>query len=156
MAATDVFIIMYENASNCPHVCRSSFIFCPTHESFGYYDLLLSIVQGDLAKSGRNLQGLMLDTCCRYCPHAKRDLPSWAGDGFIYNVGSLHSKAGHKLECQLAFSSMYTEGSGRCIGESMEQLWVSVFMVAIVYARIVGPTVYGVHMACKRLNLTSS
>jgi hypothetical protein len=108
-------------------MCRSSFIFCPTHESFAYYDLLLSGVHAELKKAGIELKGLMLDTNCRYCPHAERDLAFdlKASEGFIYNVGWLHSKAGHKLDCQLKFSSMYSAGLGRCIGESMEQLWVS-------------------------------
>jgi hypothetical protein len=39
-------------------------------------------------------------------------------------VGWLHSRAGHKLECQLESCSMFKEGLGRLIGEMMEQIWV--------------------------------
>jgi hypothetical protein len=42
-----------------------------------------------------------------------------------FRIGWLHAKSGHKLDCQLQFCSLYSEGAGRQIGEYMEQLWVS-------------------------------
>jgi hypothetical protein len=43
---------------------------------------------------------------------------------WLWVVGWLHSKAGHKVDCQLKFCSMFRSNTGRLIGEMMEQIWV--------------------------------
>ncbi len=69
--------------------------------------------------------------CCllmrRYASHGKAVLSTWLGawaDKLKYAVGWLHSKAGHKLDCQLQFCSMYMAGAGRMPAENMEQVHV--------------------------------
>lgn len=46
------------------------------------------------------------------------------GSGLRFYIGWLHAKAGHNLECQLAFNAMFGVGLGRLFGEGIEQLWV--------------------------------
>ena len=73
---------------------------------------------------GMVLSGLVLDFNCKFSAHAKNHWCN-AFKGIVFLIGWLHSKSGHKLECQLGFSSMYRPGTGRLVGENMEQVWVS-------------------------------
>ena len=60
---------------------------------------------------------------CRYGVHAKAVLP-WVQE-VDFCLGWLHSKAGHRLDCQLKFCSMYRAQAGRAPLECMEQVFVS-------------------------------
>ena len=74
------------------------------------------------------LAGLVLHTNCRFKAHVHLGSPALSADiaqTLEYRIGWLHSKAGHKLDCQRKFSTMYQSGWGRCVGENMELLWVS-------------------------------
>ncbi len=71
----------------------------------------------------------VLDFNCKFSAHA-RNVWDVRYRGIIFLIGWLHSKSGHKLDCQLGFSSMYRAGTGRLVGENMEQVWVSLTPVS--------------------------
>ena len=106
--------------------------------------MLLGIIYGDSQPAAGEqprpgLAGLVLDTNCRFKAHAHRGSPALSADiakTLDYRIGLLHSKAGHKLDCQLKFSSMYQTGWGRCIGENMEQMWVGSALLGSASCRL--------------------
>jgi hypothetical protein len=93
----------------------------PAHEHFGQYKAMVAVVRHHLPE----LQVLLLDINCQVSKHLQRRMPTQAGDLRFYICG-MHAKAGHNLECQLLFNSMFGQDLGRgCFGEGIEQLWVS-------------------------------
>lgn len=107
----------------CPHAVpvEGTFISSPAHENFAQYVALLGVVQEGL---GLTVETFLLDINCQFSKHLRANYPRLAG-GMSFYIGWLHAKAGHNLECQLEFNAMFGGGEGRCIGESIEQLWVS-------------------------------
>jgi hypothetical protein len=120
------------------------FIACMTHENFSYYDHLVASL---IHLLGPELAALVLDFNCKYAKLARGRLlglegglaadpgqaaaPGQAADPgqadawhLRFFIGWLHSNSGHKLSCQLGYSSMYAASFGRLVGEAMEQLWV--------------------------------
>jgi Kyakuja-Dileera-Zisupton transposase len=121
----------------CTHVvpARGLFIQSSSPEHFMLYDVLLLTLLDRLAEQNQQLKGFLLDINCRFSSHFKHfiqrnfpDVNAYAYVGatsFLWMIGWLHSKAGHNLQCQLDFSALFKDGTGRCIGEQCEQLWVS-------------------------------
>jgi hypothetical protein len=138
----------------CPHgtPLQGGFIASPAHENFSLYDQLLGHM---LRVLGLDLAAFVLDFNCKYWAHARKD-PELAqllrdrdaaaaekGQPKLgFHVGWLHSNSGHKLECQLRFSSMFQVGMGRLIGEPMEQLHVSISLSAGLQACMSSPCSY--------------
>lgn len=85
------------------------------------YVALLAVARVAL---GLALQAFLLDINCQFSKYLKKNAPSLA-IGMVFYIGWLHAKAGHNLECQLEFNAQFGTGLGRCIGEFIEQLWVS-------------------------------
>jgi Kyakuja-Dileera-Zisupton transposase len=113
----------------CTHVVpgQGLFIHSPSPEHYMLYDVLLLKLGEALSAQGRSLQGFLLDINCRYKSHFRihhSEEYSKLGDGFLWMIGWLHSRAGHNLQCQMNFSALYKPDTGRCIGEQCEQLWV--------------------------------
>jgi hypothetical protein len=99
----------------------------PTHEQFIYYDALIQNLAYIVGTSGLVLSGLVLDFNCKFSAHARKHwLDAFKGMAFL--IGWLHSKSGHKLDCQLGFCSIFKSGTGRLVGENMEQVWVSIII----------------------------
>lgn len=109
--------------TTCIHTVpvANGFLTSSHHENFSQYD---TILWGHLVHCLPELEVLALDINCKYSIHAKRDFAACVPPNFVFVNGWLHSKAGHDLTCQLAFSSLFKSGVGRLTGEGIEQLWV--------------------------------
>ncbi|KAL4447657.1 hypothetical protein ABPG75_004876 [Micractinium tetrahymenae] len=97
---------------------RGLFMSSPAHEHFGQYSATVAVALALLPL----LAVFVLDINCQFSKHLWRTLPLWAVRLRFY-IDWLHAKAGHNLECQLAFNAMFGEGLGRLFGEGIEQLW---------------------------------
>ena len=120
----------------CAHVVPGRGLFLPSSspEHYLLYDVLLLQLLKDLAAHGRVLSCFILDINCRFASHFKRRLSPEQQLGvaaLTFAVGWLHSKAGHNLQCQLAYNAMYLEDTGRVVGEQAEQLWVRCVCVCV-------------------------
>lgn len=100
---------------------KDGFLSTEFNENFFHYDALIWETVQPTAPS---LKLLLLDNNCKYAAHARNHYSAAVPEDFRFNNGWLHSRAGHDLQCQLRFSSLYAEGVGRDTGEGIEQLWV--------------------------------
>lgn len=101
---------------------RESFVSSADPESFFLYKAsLMSVLVGGKLK----VDGFCLDINCQFSGNLDKEMPALSALIEHKLVGWLHANAGHKLSCQLKFSGLYREGTGRCVGEQSEQLWVS-------------------------------
>lgn len=116
-----------------------SFVSSPDAENFHVYCAMLMAL---FLRGKLRIDGFILDINCQFSGNLARNQPAIAAQIKYQLVGWLHANAGHKLACQLKFSGLYRMGLGRCIGEQMEQLWVSCSDLQSLTHRVVrlGPT----------------
>lgn len=110
------------------------FISATRPENFCCYDAMVmwmlqlyreAAARGDSTAS-RRVAAILLDISCRYGPSLQKRFPALFREANVrFHTGWMHARAGHSLQCQLQFSGEYADGLGRCIGEFIEQLWVS-------------------------------
>ncbi|GLC40476.1 hypothetical protein PLESTM_001078600 [Pleodorina starrii] len=109
----------------CMHTIPLRNVFCDmrTPEQFAYYLLML----GHLTQQRPDLKHVYIDFGCRIYSTWKRyvakhpELPPEAAELEIM-VNWMHGN-GHDVACQLTNSGRYRKGSGRRVGEEIEQLW---------------------------------
>ena len=81
--------------------------------------MLLRSLHGDVS----DLEMVILDINCQFEKHYRSVFPDEKQLQFW--IGWLHSKAGHNISCKLEKGAMFANNTGRCIGEAVENLWVS-------------------------------
>lgn len=110
---------------SCGVPVQGMFVSCGVPECFPVYDSMMATIQGAIECDGdQSVKAIMLDIACQFGPSFKTRF-SHSLPELLFRVGWLHSKAGHNLACQLKSGGEFTAGLGRCIGEAIEQLWVS-------------------------------
>jgi hypothetical protein len=111
---------------------KGGFLSGHTPEQFAHYVALLAVLMPLLP----GVCLVLLDINCQFGKHWRTNYPSVA-PGLLFFIGWLHARAGHGIGCQLKYSAVFQDGLGRCVGELIEQLWVSAG--ELVVAACIGP-----------------